>query len=397
MPGRILGMVEKISRNSSKNTIIDVLTCILKSTPCLPAITTLVLVCFYLRDYKIRLIPINKVVDSSYLNTPEISIVIPLFNKEREFSRALRSVLAQTFNNYEIVVVNDGSTDNGPAILRGVNDPRIHIFDQKNAGVSAARNRGVSEGRGDIIAFLDADDEWLPNFLETINRLKGNYPSCSVFATNYFYQNLDGLFMPTILRGLPKGKWEGVMKNYFEVASQSDPPIWSSAVAVRKTALTSIGGFPISVTLGEDLITWAKLGLQYEIAYSTYPGAIFYLRESLWRGPTRVPGSVDLVGKELEEMLNAEGNNRIKGLKEYIAHWHEMRASMFLRLGKHKEAIYEVKKIGRYSKKNLKLYIFLLLALMPRRICKRFLTIANGFRYRRRRIDIYKDNTNNSK
>jgi glycosyltransferase involved in cell wall biosynthesis len=322
---------------------------------------------------------------------------MPLFNKEREVSRAIRSVLAQTFHSYEIIVVNDGSTDNGPAILRAINDPRIHIIDQKNAGVSAARNRGINEGKADLIAFLDADDEWLPNFLETISRLKSNFPSCSVFATNYLYQNVDGLFMPTIVRGLPKGKWEGVIKNYFKVASQSDPPIWSSAVAVRKAALASIGGFPIGVKVGEDLITWAKLGLQYKIAYSTYPGAIFYLRESLWGRPTRIPDSVDMVGKEFERMLDAEGNKEIRGLKEYIAHWHQMRASVFLRLGKRKEAINEVKKIAGYSKKNPKLYVFFAIALLPQKICNWVLRTINYLKYFRRAIILPKITINISK
>ena len=305
--------------------------------------------------------------------------------------------MAQTFPDYELIVVNDGSTDRGPEIAANIKDPRIRIIYQSNRGVSAARNRGIEEAKSDLVAFLDADDEWLRDFLETINRLRSRFSSCSVFATNYLYRNIDGSLMPTIIRGLQAPEWEGIFEDYFKVASKSDPPIWSSAVAVTKEAITSIGGFPVGVTAGEDLLTWAKLALKYEIAYSTLPAAVFHLRESLWGQPTRVPDSVDVVGKELERISEVYKNGKTKGLKEYIAHWHQMRASIFLRLGKHKEAIYEVKKIGEYSKKNLKFYIFSILALMPRKMCNSVFRNLNYLQCVRRRTIVPEDIENTSK
>jgi glycosyltransferase involved in cell wall biosynthesis len=314
----------------------------------------------------------------------DISVVMPLFNKEEEVIRAIRSVLSQTLKNYELIVVNDGSTDGGPKIVQLFSDPRIRLINQPNAGVSAARNRGIEESKSDLIAFLDADDEWLPDFLETINRLRTRFSSCSVFATNYLYRNIDGSFMPTAIRGLPAALWEGVFENYFKVASKSDPPIWSSAVAIRKEAIQSIGGFPVGVTAGEDLLTWAKLASKHKIAYSSHPAALFYLRESLWGSPTRFPDLVDIVGQEFERILNNGANAKINGLKKYVAHWHEMRASVYLRLGKHKEAIYEVSKMARYSRMSLKLYAFLMLALMPKKICDRVFRSIDSLRYIRR-------------
>lgn len=96
-----------------------------------------------------------------------ISVVIPLYNKEKQIANTLHSVLRQTFQNFEIVVVNDGSTDNSVQEVEKVNDIRIRIVHQNNAGVSAARNKGIEEARYDIIAFLDADDEWKAEYLET--------------------------------------------------------------------------------------------------------------------------------------------------------------------------------------------------------------------------------------
>jgi glycosyltransferase involved in cell wall biosynthesis len=311
----------------------------------------------------------------------DISVVMPLFNKEKEVCRAIQSVLNQTVADFELLVVNDGSTDKGPYLVREMDDPRIRLIEQGNTGVSAARNRGIKEARASLITFLDADDEWLADFLETINRLRERFSSCSVFATNYLYRNMDGSLMGTIIRGLPAADWEGIFENYFGVASNSDPPIWSSAVAVTKDAITSIGGFPVGVTAGEDLLTWARLASRYKIAYSSQPAAIFCLRESLWGPPTRHPDLSDVVGQEFERILNNRADEKISGFEEYVAHWHQMRASVYLRLGKHREAIYEVSKMARYSKKSLKLYAFLLLALMPKQICDCVFRSMNAFRY----------------
>ncbi|HDR8111751.1 glycosyltransferase family 2 protein [Bacillus thuringiensis] len=103
-----------------------------------------------------------------------ISIVIPLYNKEHYIKRAIKSIIGQTFQNYEIIVIDDGSEDNSCNMVRSFQDSRIQLIQQKHSGVAAARNRGIESARADIIAFLDADDEWQPTFLETICSLKKN-------------------------------------------------------------------------------------------------------------------------------------------------------------------------------------------------------------------------------
>ena len=100
-----------------------------------------------------------------------ISVIMPLYNNRNEVERALRSIAAQTVSGYEVIVVNDGSTDDGEKVVRGMNNPHVRIINQENKGVSAARNRGVGEAENDLVAFLDADDEWNPDFLETIVRI----------------------------------------------------------------------------------------------------------------------------------------------------------------------------------------------------------------------------------
>jgi glycosyltransferase involved in cell wall biosynthesis len=95
-----------------------------------------------------------------------VSVVVPLYNKARYVRRCLESVCRQTFRDFEIIVVNDGSTDGSEGVVASVNDPRLILRHQANAGPGAARNRGLREARGEYVAFLDADDEWLPEYLE---------------------------------------------------------------------------------------------------------------------------------------------------------------------------------------------------------------------------------------
>ena len=100
--------------------------------------------------------------------TPAISIIMPLYNKAAQVLDTVASVAAQTVSDWELVIVDDGSTDDGPALVRALGDARIRMVSQTNAGVSAARNRGVELARADLVTFLDADDLWFPEFLATV-------------------------------------------------------------------------------------------------------------------------------------------------------------------------------------------------------------------------------------
>ena len=114
---------------------------------------------------------------------PKFSVVISVFNKENYIAETLKSVLAQTFTDFEVVILNDGSTDNSEAEILKFKDPRIRYFSKENQGASAGRNFTIQQAEANYIALMDADDYWYPFYLEEQNRLLTEFPNESVFAT----------------------------------------------------------------------------------------------------------------------------------------------------------------------------------------------------------------------
>lgn len=298
-----------------------------------------------------------------------ITVVIPLYNKESSIARALDSVLAQTFQDFEIVVVDDGSTDEGGAIVEQYTDPRIRLIRQANAGVSAARNKGIAEAKGEYVAFLDADDEWEVGYLEAQFDLTQCYPQCSVYATNYEFHSEDNIIKKTRIEKLTFKDVDGVLDNYFEVAISSTPPISSISVMIKKKCLVAIGGFPIGVTLGEDLLTWARLACRFRIAYSRRVLAIYNFRTTKQLvTPRRAPDKDDIVGCELANLHQCYP--QVPFLAAYIALWHKMRMVTFVKLGLKKEAREEYCKIKTYVRPDKKVLFWIGLNLLPKKLLR---------------------------
>jgi glycosyltransferase involved in cell wall biosynthesis len=294
----------------------------------------------------------------------KISVVIPLYNKSETILRALNSIFTQTVQPEEIIVVNDGSTDDSEAIVSGLNHPLVRLISQTNAGVSAARNRGIAVAKSEWIAFLDADDEWLAEFLETITMLSEKYPQCSLLATSYFFQDSEGIKDNIVLRKLPFTGEDGVLGNYFEVAAYSNPPLWSSAIVVSKNAIKEIGGFPTGITSGEDLLTWTRLAIRNSIAFSVHPLAAFIKDTTL---PSRMPETPDFVGAELYNLLL---QYKIPFLRQYISVWHKMRAKSFLMLNQKRNAFNEIR-TSITMNLTTKAWYFLPFLLLPHEFFKR--------------------------
>ncbi len=300
-----------------------------------------------------------------------ISVVIPLYNKKDTIERALDSVLHQTVLPDEIIVVNDGATDGSDAIVEALNHPLITLIHQKNAGVSAARNKGIATAKYEWIAFLDADDVWKPDYLKEITDLAQSYPECSVLATAYELQDSLGNRTPIILNKILFEGNNGRLSNYFEVASCSHPPLWSSAIVVKKNGLQLIGGFPVGIKSGEDLLTWARLAVRFEIGYSLKKLAVFIqdAAHTYDDKPNRIPEMEDVVGNELVKLYHL--NPTTYKLKNYISLWKKMRSSIYLRLGDRKRAFTEAWKSLFYNTFNKVVYIYIVMTILPTKIVNR--------------------------
>jgi glycosyltransferase involved in cell wall biosynthesis len=206
----------------------------------------------------------------------EISVIIPLYNKGPYIARAINSVLKQTYQDFEVIIVDGGSTDDGVEIAKELCDSRFHIIIQEDKGVSAARNLGVKVAQADFITFLDADDEWMPVHLETIMRLRKEYPEAGLYATAWKTITPDGKIRWADYRHIPDPSWEGVLPNYFVSSALGEPPVWTSVAGIPKRIFVEVGGFPSGYWWGEDADLFGKIALKYPVAFSWVMGAIYY-------------------------------------------------------------------------------------------------------------------------
>ncbi len=217
---------------------------------------------------------------------PEISVVMPLYNKAGYVKRAVNSILGQTFHDFEIIVVNNNSTDGSEKIVEQFNEPRIKMFNKEtpSPGGHAARNLGIKNASAGLIAFLDADDEWKPEFLKTIIRLRDRFPEAGAYATSYEEKKSSGRTKIPKFWYIPAAEnWEGIIPDYFKSSLYGASPVWTSAVSIPKYVFEASGFFPEGVRRGGDLDMWARIALRFPIAFSRYAGAVYY---------KDIPGSV---------------------------------------------------------------------------------------------------------
>ena len=310
------------------------------------------------------------------MNSDDIkfSIVVPLYNKGDEIARTLNSILAQTYTDYEVVVVDDGSTDNGPDIVRKFTDERIRLISQENGGVSVARNRGRSEAAYEYVSFLDADDEWKPHYLETVRNLILQYPEAGAFATAYEIVDTDKVVSIPRFNSIPKAPWDGYIPSYFKSAL-GVPPVWTSAVTIPKYVFDAVGGFPEGVVLGQDKEVWERVAMKYKIAFTNTIGATYYLDASNRscnrnKAKERPRPFIEIAKAALRN--NDIPEAIIRDFKTYLAVCQMQRARVFLlHLGKSSEArkiLLETYPIE--LKYIVEKYLLLVLSFMPTLIVK---------------------------
>ena len=209
------------------------------------------------------------------------SVILPLFNKAPYVEKTIQSVLSQTYEDFELIVVDDGSTDSSFEVAKNAmgSDRRCQIIHQENSGVSVARNKGVSLSSGDYVCFIDGDDWWSPRFLERMAWLIGAYPDAGIYGTNYYY--------------VKNGRERVCVKNaetgyidYCKVyADGMAMPLTSISVAIKPQVFTEFHGFKPELKLGEDFDLWIRIALRYKVVFLNEPLA-YYNQDSnpAWRG-----------------------------------------------------------------------------------------------------------------
>lgn len=214
------------------------------------------------------------------------SIVIPLYNKYYSINRCIDSVLSQNYKDFEIIVVNDGSSDESLSIVEKsyafeIKKKQIKIINQKNQGVSIARNNGVAVSQSNYICFLDADDEWLPNFLENMALLIHDYPCAALYTLASNIQK-EGFNSVKSKRGL-SNTHRGYVEDFFKASAKGNV-VHTSSACVLKSIFIEIGGFPKNVVAGEDLYLWIMFALNHKVVCEESFLAVVHIQKDESRG-----------------------------------------------------------------------------------------------------------------
>jgi len=215
---------------------------------------------------------------------PLISVIIPLYNKRTTIARTIESILAQTLGDFEVIVVDDGSSDGSPEfVAQAFPDPRIHIHRQPNAGPGAARNAGLSLARGELVTFLDADDAWRPELLARASHTLAAHPACVAF-TSAFYNEPMGVnrWDELVGEGFREGVWRLTPQTPRDELRHCADAFHPTTAVYRRAAAVAAGGFYAKdrCTLGEDVYLWISLLLQAPIYRCMEPLAHYHTEDS---------------------------------------------------------------------------------------------------------------------
>ncbi len=198
---------------------------------------------------------------------PFFSVVIPLYNKANFIQQTLDSVLWQTFQDFEVIIIDDGSTDNSIKVVKQFKDQRIKCFHQSNKGASQARNYGVELSNSNWIALLDADDIWYKDHLFQLKETIIQLPKAHVVSNAYEIQlHHNFVKQPSYSKTFPSKRF--YVDDYFEY-SCVDSLFWTSSIAFQKQIFDDIGGFDVTLNTGQDLDLFIRFALGYCLGYNS--------------------------------------------------------------------------------------------------------------------------------
>ena len=306
------------------------------------------------------------------------SVIIPLYNKERHIARAIYSVLAQQIEDFELLVVDDGSTDSGLDVVESIKDDRIRIIKQSNAGVSSARNKGVSSANGNYIVLLDADDAWESNHLSSFEKMISLYPDAGIYTTAYKIVKENKCIVEPWKAKIAGHKEIEKIQYFKESCMDGFLPVHTSAVCIPKKIFNLLGGFVVGQHLGEDLDMWGRIALKYDVIFNSVSSSIYY-KDSDNRSTERQPPD-ELPFVSFYKKLAAE--NKISDdvyIKEYVVRQQFIIISKLIKSGnkEHARKILSSVDTSMQRQKLLKCYLSSYMPLFIVRIVlsiKRFLS-----------------------
>lgn len=295
------------------------------------------------------------------------SIIIPSYNKQNYISRAINSVLNQTYQNFEIIIIDDGSTDNSVSVIKQFKDKRIKLFVQKNLGVNNVRNKGIEKAIGNYIAFLDADDEFLPKYLQTVYDLIKKYPKNKFFGCAFKRVYQDNT---STLTNFGKQK-DFIIKDFVsEIARNEKFFVHISSIVIKKEVFDVVGKFfsrspkfNSGITILDDLDLWIRISWKYSLAFSNEIGCIYYTNTpiNVIRGYGFKNLDCTFYEDTIKKLLKQANKTQSENLKKLLYKFRVLSATQFIIRNKFKQAEQIIKKCDNTRKEiiNLKKMIML--------------------------------------
>jgi len=291
-----------------------------------------------------------------------ISIVIPLYNKEKYIFKTLNSILSQDFKNFEVIIVDDGSTDSSLEIISEFKDDRIKVISVNNGGVSSARNLGIKQAKYSWIALLDADDFWDKSYLTQSMKIVKRFPEIKIVATNYYK-----VFPSKSI--ISHNSRDGFVMNYFDF-----PCITSSSVIIKKDVFDSVGLFDTRLKYGEDQHLWFRIAAAFKVYYNDSPLVYYNMHDHL-------KGNSLVDARDLDSDLVSV----IDDLEIYGKNWERFKYNYLLKylrpyylFDHHLPQVNKLLSIIPFRRKINLLYTFYL---VPRKIVKFLYSIVYKLKY----------------
>ncbi|MEL4455021.1 glycosyltransferase family A protein [Lutimonas vermicola] len=290
--------------------------------------------------------------------SPKFSVIIPLYNKEKYIKRAIDSVLNQSFQNFELIVVNDGSIDKSLDVVRSICSEKIVVIDKDNGGESSARNAGIKKAKGEFVCFLDGDDEYLENHLKILRDLIEEFPTFNFFATNSY----DSFKLKEELKSAFPISTDSFIVNDYYVICKNRSFVTSNTACIRKEVLDFNNLFDENLKFGPDLEMWFRLCLDHKLVFCSVPTAI-YRREA----EQRVMSDLIDFNKEFIEKLvfNIQFQPNNFKLKKYVEAKLVQECKRHLRLNKNSEVRKNILQFRRVFSNNLLFAQWLVISFLP--------------------------------